>query len=53
MVEKKKFYCVACKWKFTRNFTPTLCPYCGRASVAEDFQASASDFVREVDELGK
>jgi predicted RNA-binding Zn-ribbon protein involved in translation (DUF1610 family) len=53
MVEKKKFHCNACKWKFTRNFTPTLCPYCGRASIIEEATSNAADFVREVDELGK
>ena len=53
MPEKKKFRCAACRWKFSRNFTPTLCPYCGRAAVEEDAASGAGDIVREVEELGK
>jgi hypothetical protein len=48
---KKKFRCGACNWKFTRNFTPTLCPYCGRAAIEEE--PIAKDIVREVEELGQ
>lgn len=53
MAEKKKYRCFECKWKFSRNFKPTLCPYCGRASVEDDLQAEAGDFVREVEDLGR
>ena len=48
---KKKFRCRACNWKFTRNFMPTLCPYCGRAAIEEE--QAAKDIVREVEELGQ
>jgi rubrerythrin len=53
MTTKKKYRCGACKWKFTRNFTPTLCPYCGRAAVEEEPIQDASNIVREVEELGQ
>lgn len=52
MVIKKKFRCAACNWKFARNFTPSLCPYCGRAAVEEQPAEEASSIVREVEELG-
>ncbi len=29
----KKYKCEMCKWRFVRNFTPTLCPYCGKSAV--------------------
>lgn len=32
-MERKKFMCKVCKWKFVRNFTPMLCPYCGKTAV--------------------
>ena len=53
MVEKKKFRCGACNWKFSRNFQPTLCPYCGRAAVEVHADSDAKDIVREVEELSK
>jgi rRNA maturation endonuclease Nob1 len=53
MAEKRKYRCGACKWKFSRNFSPTLCPYCGRAAVEEDVSTGAGDIVREVEELGR
>ena len=53
MTTKKKYRCAACKWKFTRNFTPTLCPYCGQAAVEEEPIQDASNIVREVEELGQ
>lgn len=53
MVTKKKYRCAACNWKFTRNFTPTLCPYCGQAAVEEEPIQDASNIVKEVEELGQ
>ncbi|MBS3147782.1 hypothetical protein J4219_02775 [Candidatus Woesearchaeota archaeon] len=47
---KLKFRCGSCNWKFTRNFAPKLCPYCGKSSVAEDASQAADDLLREVDE---
>lgn len=49
--ERKKFKCTACNWKFNRNFTPRLCPYCGKESVVIDIPQFAQDLVREVEEL--
>ncbi len=53
MVEKKKYRCAACNWKFSRNYKPGLCPYCGRESVEEAIDNSATGMVKEVEELGK
>ncbi|MBI4148499.1 hypothetical protein HY490_04370 [Candidatus Woesearchaeota archaeon] len=36
VLERKKYKCEMCKWKFTRNFVPTLCPYCGREAIVLD-----------------
>ncbi|MBI4141796.1 hypothetical protein HY484_02655 [Candidatus Woesearchaeota archaeon] len=49
--ERKKFKCRACNWKFSRNFTPLLCPYCGKQSIVLDIPQSADQLVREVEEL--
>jgi predicted Zn-ribbon and HTH transcriptional regulator len=53
MAVKKKFRCGACNWKFTRNFTPSLCPYCGREAVEEQPADDAGNIVKEVEELGQ
>jgi len=53
MATKKKYRCTTCNWKFSRNFKPTLCPYCGRATVEEQPMQEANDIVKEVDKLGK
>jgi len=46
---KTKYRCDACNWKFTRNYNPSLCPYCGRASVATDSTQAADELLRELD----
>jgi transcription initiation factor IIE alpha subunit len=51
MVGKKKFYCTACKWKFTANFPPNLCPYCGKGSVTVDSSKGAEELLREIEEM--
>lgn len=53
MVEKKKYRCAACNWKFSRNYKPGLCPYCGRATVEEMADNSAGTLVKEIEELGR
>lgn len=53
MTTKKKFRCAACNWKFTRNFIPTLCPYCGRAAIEEIPAQEAENIVQEIEKLGK
>jgi len=53
MAEKKKYRCAACNWKFSRNYKPGLCPYCGRATVEEAADTSAKEMVKEVEELSK
>jgi len=35
-MERKKYRCDMCNWKFSRNFIPSLCPYCGRAAIVLD-----------------
>ena len=49
--ERKKYKCAACNWKFSRNFTPKLCPYCGKESVVIDVPKNADDLLREVGEI--
>jgi len=46
---KSKYRCGACNWKFTRNFAPKLCPYCGKASVAEDATQAADELLKELE----
>lgn len=53
MAEKKKYRCAACNWKFSRNYKPSLCPYCGRANVEEAVDTSAGSMVKEIEELGQ
>lgn len=53
MAEKKKYRCAACNWKFSRNYKPNLCPYCGRAAIEIAEDSSAQSMVREVEELGQ
>ncbi len=45
--KKVKYRCGSCSWKFSRNYVPRLCPYCGKASVEED-EADTS-LMREVE----
>jgi len=49
--ERKKFKCRLCNWKFSRNFTPLLCPYCGKEAVVIDVPKTASQLIEEVAEL--
>lgn len=49
--ERKKYKCNACNWKFSRNFTPKLCPYCGKEAVTIDAPKSADTLVKEVAEI--
>jgi len=49
--ERKKFKCKACNWKFSRNFTPLLCPYCGKQSIVLDVAQSADQLIKEIEEL--
>jgi len=53
MTAKKKYRCSSCNWKFSRNYRPGLCPYCGRATVEEAEDESADNMVKEVENLGK
>jgi rubrerythrin len=46
MVDKKKYRCGTCNWKFTRNYAPNLCPYCGKATVEEDAIPSAEQLMQ-------
>lgn len=45
---KNKYRCGACNWKFTRNFEPNFCPYCGKNAVGEDITRAADELLREV-----
>ena len=49
--ERKKYKCAVCNWKFSRNFTPRLCPYCGKESVVIDVPKTAEALIEEVAEL--
>ena len=46
--DKKKFRCGTCNWKFTRNYSPQLCPYCGKATVEEDYLPPADQIVQSL-----
>jgi rubrerythrin len=49
-MEKTKFRCMACNYKFSRNNPPQVCPYCGKKSVVEDLESSAEDILNEIEE---
>ncbi|MEM4282455.1 MAG: hypothetical protein QXU88_01650 [Candidatus Woesearchaeota archaeon] len=52
MVGKTKFFCTACKWKFTANYAPNLCPYCGKQnSIQEDVSVAADQLLKEIEEM--
>ena len=51
MADKKKYRCTACRWKFTRNYAPMLCPYCGKACVEPDTGTGAGDILREIEDM--
>jgi rubrerythrin len=46
---KEKYRCGACNWKFTRNYAPNLCPYCGKAAVSIDATQAAEELLREIE----
>jgi len=46
---KNKYRCSSCNWKFSRNYKPNLCPYCGKPSVSEDESNTADDFLKDVE----
>ncbi len=51
VAQRQKYKCNACNWKFSRNFTPQLCPYCGKEAVVIDAPKNADDILREVEEI--
>ena len=48
-MDKAKFWCTSCKYKFQRKAQPNLCPYCGKPAVEQDVSKGAEDLLREVD----
>lgn len=46
---KEKFRCNSCNWKFTRNYAPNLCPYCGKSAVVPDATQAADQLLRELE----
>jgi predicted RNA-binding Zn-ribbon protein involved in translation (DUF1610 family) len=48
---KMMLRCDSCKYKFSRNVVPNLCPFCGKATISKDTHTSADSILREVDEL--
>jgi rubrerythrin len=46
---KEKFRCGSCNWKFTRNYKPELCPYCGKGAVDFDKTQAADELLRELE----
>jgi Zn finger protein HypA/HybF involved in hydrogenase expression len=51
MPGKGKYNCRSCTWKFTSQFRPNLCPYCGKNTVALDTSRGAEDLIREVEDM--
>ncbi|MBI4451310.1 hypothetical protein HY642_05015 [Candidatus Woesearchaeota archaeon] len=50
---KMKYRCDGCKYKFSRNYKPNLCPFCGREGIQEDTPTNAADILRDVQEVGE
>ncbi len=46
---KAKYRCGGCNWKFTRNYQPNLCPYCGKAAISIDATQAADELLREIE----
>jgi len=49
-LEKIKYRCNACKYKFHKFNYPELCPYCSKPAVVEDLENTAEDLLDEVSE---
>jgi len=45
---KEKFVCSECRHKFTSNFQPKLCPFCGKEKVESDISRGAQDIINDV-----
>jgi len=52
-MDKNKFWCPDCKYKFERKFKPNLCPYCGKGHVEADKSRGAEDLLKEVSDLAE
>ncbi len=47
-MQKQRFRCTGCNWKFTRQQRPSLCPYCGKMAVVEDVERAADEILSEI-----
>jgi len=45
---RTKYRCNSCNWKFTRNYPPNLCPYCGKDAVEQHDPIEAEELLRQV-----
>ncbi len=52
-MDKPKFWCTSCKFKFEMSKQPNLCPYCGKGAVEKDVSKGAEDLLREVSSIGE
>ncbi len=50
-MNKSKFWCTSCKYKFQRTSQPILCPYCGKKSVEQDLSKGAEDLLKEISDM--
>lgn len=48
-MDKKKYRCNSCNYKFSRVQIPSSCPYCGKASVVEDLETSAEELLNDLE----
>ncbi|HLF55051.1 MAG TPA: hypothetical protein VI612_05000 [Candidatus Nanoarchaeia archaeon] len=48
-MQKTKYRCNSCNWKFTRNYQPQLCPYCGKSAVNVDATQAADQLLKELE----
>ena len=54
MKAKQRYICTAlrCQWKFTSQFKPELCPYCGaKGAIQPDTSRGAQDILEEIDTM--
>jgi len=48
-MDKQKYRCNSCNYRFFRIEKPEQCPYCGKKSVIEDKQTSAEELLKNID----
>jgi len=52
-MDKQRFRCQSCKYKFSYNYQPKLCPFCGKPGVLPDVPSGAQEILQDVIDAGR